>query len=135
MRPFNFQEFFDLAVQVDEASNRIKDKEIILLLGSTGCGKSTTIHYLCGSKMISKTVNGLPHIESEKVENPDLLKVKTSPFSKSETRFVTPITLNLKTLGYIDNEFVTLVDTPGSEDTESPEIDMSNSLGIIKAIF
>jgi|LauGreDrversion4_2_1035121.scaffolds.fasta_scaffold147933_2 hypothetical protein len=85
--------------------------------------------------MISKTVNGLPHIESEKVENLDLLKVKTSPFSKSETRFVTPITINLKALGYIDNEFVTLVDTPGSEDTESPEIDMSNSLGIIKAIF
>jgi ABC-type sugar transport system ATPase subunit len=36
----------------EKAADLLKDKEeIILLLGSTGCGKSTTVHYLCGSKM------------------------------------------------------------------------------------
>jgi flagellar biosynthesis GTPase FlhF len=34
-----------------KSANLLNEKEIILLLGSTGCGKSTTVHYLCGSKM------------------------------------------------------------------------------------
>ncbi len=47
----------------------IEDEDFILLLGSTGAGKSTTLQYLSGLKMVSKetkTQNGekLPHIES-----------------------------------------------------------------------
>ena len=68
--------------------------------GSTGCGKSTTIHYLCGSTMKSSKVNGIPHIEATEIKNNDLKNVKISPFSKSETRYVTPITINLKDLGH-----------------------------------
>ncbi len=57
-----------------------------------------------------------------------------SPFSKSETRYVTPIRINLKDLGYHENEEIMLVDTPGAEDTESKEVDIANGFGIIKAI-
>lgn len=32
-------------------TNYVKDKDIILLLGKTGAGKSTFIHFVCGSKM------------------------------------------------------------------------------------
>ena len=37
--------------KVEKASETIKDKEIILLLGHLGSGKSTTVHFLAGSKM------------------------------------------------------------------------------------
>ena len=49
--------------------------------------------------MNSTTVNGLPHIEALEVRNHELLQVKTSAFSKSETRFVTPIKINQRDLG------------------------------------
>jgi len=46
---FDFEEFFHLLTLVDESAEKIKGKDIVLLLGSTGSGKSTTTHYLCGS--------------------------------------------------------------------------------------
>lgn len=49
---FNFQEFFAYMDKIDEAAIKLEGKEIILLLGTTGSGKSTTVHFLCGSDMI-----------------------------------------------------------------------------------
>ncbi len=43
VRPFNFQEFFDLVSKCETNSKLIEKKDIILLLGTTGAGKSTTI--------------------------------------------------------------------------------------------
>ncbi len=40
---FNFEEFFDLNSKTDEAAHRIADKEIMILIGNTGVGKSTNI--------------------------------------------------------------------------------------------
>ena len=123
-----------LLSQANQASNAISEKDVILLLGSTGCGKSTTIQYLCGSIMKMTMINDLKHIEAEYIINKALRKVKLSPKAKSETRFITPILINLLHLGHPNEEFVTLVDSPGSEDTESKEVDISNGIGVINAL-
>jgi hypothetical protein len=73
------------------SAESLEGKDIILLLGSTGCGKSTTVHYLCGSKMIKTENEDLIHIQASLIINEDLRNVKCSPHSKSETRYVTPI--------------------------------------------
>lgn len=104
------------------------------MLGATGCGKSTTIHYLGGSKLERKPVKGLDHIQPTQIFNKDLLKVRNSPYSKSETRYIATIRIDMKSLGYHRSEEIILVDSPGSEDTESSEVDLSNGLSIIKAI-
>jgi predicted GTPase len=89
----------------------IKEKEIIMLLGTTGSGKSTTVHYLAGSKMRMVKVNTITHIEPYKIYNEDLKKVITSWKAKSETRYVTPVNFNH------NNKNLIITDTPGSEDT------------------
>jgi Fe-S cluster assembly ATPase SufC len=38
-------------------------------MGTTGCGKSTTIQYLSGSEMYEIKVNGLPHIGYKNIKN------------------------------------------------------------------
>ena len=53
----------------DEAAKRIKGKSIFMLLGGSGVGKSTTIHFLAGSKMIETKVGGLTHIGPREVTN------------------------------------------------------------------
>ena len=68
------------------------------------------------------------------MKNSDLYRVKLSPHAKSETRYITPIEINLKQLGYGSSKKVILVDSPGSEDTESKEVDISNGFGVINAI-
>jgi ABC-type multidrug transport system ATPase subunit len=50
----------------------VKNKDIIMFLGDTGAGKSTTIHFLAGSKMRKVKINGVDHIEPD----PDSIKIK-----------------------------------------------------------
>jgi ABC-type sugar transport system ATPase subunit len=49
MRKFHFSLFFDYCDEVKKVAENVKDMDIIFFMGTTGCGKSTTIQYLCGS--------------------------------------------------------------------------------------
>lgn len=77
---------------------------------------------------------GLDHITAVEIKNKELQQVKVSPFAKSETRFVAPITIDMKDLGDKTGGSVLLVDSPGCGDTRSEEVDLSNSFGLLKAI-
>jgi flagellar biosynthesis GTPase FlhF len=50
----------------------VKNKDIIMFLGDTGTGKSTTIHFLADSKMRRVKINGIEHIEPD----PNSIKIK-----------------------------------------------------------
>jgi septin family protein len=128
IRPFNFQEFFKLVELCDKHSNDVKGKDIILLLGTTGAGKSTTIQYLFGANMVNKK----GHIQAD----PMPIKLKTfiaSAAMKSETRYINPIEFEVNIKG--KNIKIMMVDTPGFGDTQSIEVDIANSLGIIRAVI
>jgi signal recognition particle GTPase len=95
-------------------SNVIKDKDVILLLGVSGAGKSTTIQFLAGSRMHQIEVEGLLHIEAAEFKNSAVETVKTSPFSKSETRSINAVVINLHDIGMEGGEGSVIVcDTPG----------------------
>ncbi|CAF4908972.1 unnamed protein product, partial [Rotaria sp. Silwood1] len=124
--PLDIRELTRLVGKVDDATKLIKDKAIILLLGGTGAGKSTTIHFLGGSEMIETKVNDMNHIAATKIRNSDLKKITTAPYARSETRYISPVTLDLKDIGGRSNDYVILCDTPGFEDTSGPEVDIAN---------
>ena len=69
--PFDIEKFRRLIVDYDAQIARVKNKHIYLLLGGTGVGKSTVIHYLSGSKArlsFWQTARGkLPHITFDDV--------------------------------------------------------------------
>ena len=78
----------------------MKDKDIYLLLGGTGVGKSTTIHFLCGSTMIMTKDGELSHITYSKLD-PDMSEedrkllenVETSAKAVSCTQFIKAINI------------------------------------------
>ena len=124
----------DLLRKVNDAATLTQGKDIILLLGGTGSGKSTTIHFLGGSKLKHTKVNGLNHITPYEVKNMDLKKTISSPFARSETRYISPVTVNPGDVeGYTGNSFV-FCDSPGFEDTSGAEVDIANGVGIIRAV-
>jgi len=163
-RILNIQELKRLIKNIDDAGNIIKNQDIILLLGDTGSGKSTTAQFILGMKMEKKEIDGLTHIEgnleeyikrksaiyknpnpseikigiqnnntcSEKVENNLLLNqlknLKSSCFMRSETRYINAIPM------YINNQSFYLCDTPGFRDSNGTEVNIANSVTIIKAI-
>ncbi|CAF4518124.1 unnamed protein product [Rotaria sp. Silwood2] len=134
IRPLNIQELFRLAEKVDEAAELMKGKDVILLLEGTGAGKSTTIHFLGGSKLVETKVKGMYHIHAVEIKNEEFKKITTTPFARSETRFITPVTVNYKDVGGLTNDSFVLCDSPGFEDTSGPEVDIANGFGIVKAI-
>ena len=96
----------------------------------SGAGKSTTIHFLAGSAMKQDPNSG--HIFPTNVKSEDLKKIATiQKVTESVTRFVSSAPLSLKAAGIrqygknVKND-IELCDTPRFNDSEGPEIDVSN---------
>ena len=131
LRPVDFSEIEFLVNKAKEAGIKIDGKEIILLLGATGAGKSTTILYLAGQKL-AKTNNHVGPVGNLKY--PDLKQVISSNSAASETRYVHPVVIPLADLVPGETGFIIYCDAPGFEDTSGPEVDIANSIGVIEAI-
>ena len=51
IEPFSIQYFIELIQEYSKQCEQTKGRSIFLLLGPKGVGKSTTLHYLAGSKL------------------------------------------------------------------------------------
>ncbi|CAF1428217.1 unnamed protein product, partial [Didymodactylos carnosus] len=141
IRPLNVPEIQRLVSKAKKAAELIRNKDIILLVGETGSGKSTTIQFLAGSVMKEIQVEIEPgkfleHITAVgPVKNTGLNNVTSSPFHKSETRYIAPVTIQLKDiLDSHETDVITLCDAPGFADTAGAEVDIANSVGVIEAL-
>ncbi|CAF4279758.1 unnamed protein product [Rotaria sp. Silwood2] len=78
----------------------------------------------------------LDHIEMcEPIENPGLIHITTSPYCRSETRYVMPVTVPLHDIfGPDETGELIFCDTPGFGDTSGPEVDIANSAGVLEAL-
>lgn len=136
INPLYITEMMRLIAKVDDAAKLIKNQSIILFLGGTGSGKSTTIHFLAGSKMIGTKMKGLNHIgvDYTSIKNSDLKSITSTPFAQSETKYITPVRVNFKDVDALSRGSIILCDTPGFEDTNGPEVDIANGIGMVRAI-
>ncbi|CAF4051597.1 unnamed protein product [Adineta steineri] len=141
IRPLDVHEIERLVNKAKTAAKLIAGKDIILLIGETGTGKSTTIQFLSGSKMKKTKVEVesgkfLEHITIDgPIKNPDLIDITSSALSKSETRYIAPVTIPLRDI-YGAHEYgeIILCDAPGFGDTAGPEVDIANGVGVIEAL-
>ncbi|KAL7553099.1 hypothetical protein ACHAWF_018746 [Thalassiosira exigua] len=112
-----------------DAGDTMQGKDILLLIGQTGCGKTSTIHYLAGSTFKECIVNGFDHLELVNVVHPKLRNAKTSTSTRSVTRSVHSIDITTEC-----GKTLAICDTPGFNDTDGIETDIANGFGMIKAI-
>ncbi|KAL4496937.1 hypothetical protein ABPG72_002093 [Tetrahymena utriculariae] len=141
LRPLNIAELKRLIDKTVEAAKLIENQDIILFLGSTGAGKSTSIHFLAGSTMkeLEVKLKGgkiLKYIGpiTQKVQSQELRNIKVSPYADSETRYISPVLLNYKQIGMLKDGSIMLCDAPGFGDTAGPEVDIANGIGMVNAI-
>ncbi|KAL4434988.1 hypothetical protein ABPG74_017744 [Tetrahymena malaccensis] len=141
IRPLNINEMKRLINEANQVSFLIKGEEIILFLGNTGAGKSTTVHFLAGSRMVElkkEVENGsfLSYIgpDPSKIQNKALQNVRIGTQAESETRYITPVKVNYSDIQMIQNGYFILCDVPGFGDTAGPEVDIANGIAIVEAI-
>ncbi|CAF1671128.1 unnamed protein product [Adineta ricciae] len=141
IRPLDVPEIERLVKKAKDAAKFIAGKEIILLIGETGTGKSTTIQFLSGAKMKKTKVEVEPGRFSEHItidgpiKNHDLINVTNSALSKSETRYIAPVSIPLRDIcGSHESGEIILCDAPGFGDTAGAEVDIANGVGVIEAL-
>ena len=141
VRPLNVPEIKRLVEKAVVTGKLIYQKDIVLLVGATGAGKSTTIQFLAGSKMEETKVEVEPgrfldHITAVgPISNLGLNGVTSSPRNKSETRYIAAVTIPLKEIyGPSKTGDILLCDAPGFADTAGPEVNIANGVGVIEAL-
>ncbi|WP_039359194.1 hypothetical protein [Candidatus Protochlamydia amoebophila] len=107
------------------ASQTAHNKDVILFIGTTGCGKSTTMNYLAGCKMqkIDRKAIGLPSAATNKIilaQNP-LSKIGHKN-DKSQTSYP-------KICDDTHNQFA-YCDCPGIGDTKGVDVEIYNAICI-----
>ena len=115
---FDLSKVIYLISESKKANIAIKDQKIYFLLGSTGAGKTTTIQFLSGNKLIEDEEGKIV------LKDPAVSKLKIGTQQKSETRFIAAQEVSFK------KEKLILVDGPGFNDTEGPEMDLANAVSI-----
>ncbi|EAR87661.2 helicase carboxy-terminal domain protein (macronuclear) [Tetrahymena thermophila SB210] len=136
IRPLNVNEMNRLINEANKASNIMKGQDIILFLGNTGAGKSTTVHFLSGSRMVKLKSEFIDYIgpDPNKILNKSLQKVKIGVQAQSETRYITPVQVHYQDVQMNQKGHFILCDVPGFGDTAGPEVDIANGIGIVEAI-
>ena len=103
----------------------------------TGSGKSTSIHYLCGSQFrLGDQGNVIVYKTAKSLKDKDI-EIGQS-IAESKTKYIAEVPLDLLKLGIEvgrkDPTQILLVDTPGFEDTTAPEVNLVNGIGTIRAL-
>ncbi|XP_065663332.1 uncharacterized protein LOC105845996 isoform X3 [Hydra vulgaris] len=139
IQSLDINEITFLIEKANETYKLIENRDVILLLGMTGSGKTATIHFLSGSKMVKQKIEIEPgkflnHITAAEPFPDALSKLVISCHAESETRYINPIQINLKDLGAFTDKFIILCDSPGFGDTAGPEVDIANSISLVEGI-
>jgi energy-coupling factor transporter ATP-binding protein EcfA2 len=140
MRPLNVFELKFLINKAKSVADLILNQDIVLLLGKTGSGKSTTIHFLAGSQMIESEVElksgkKFTHvIPVEPFKCRELYDVAISSRDESETRYIHAVPVNFSIFAKHDKRTTILCDTPGFGDTAGAEVGIANAIGVLEAI-
>ncbi len=135
VRPLDIYKTIVLTKKCIQESKKTKGQHILMLIGSTGDGKTTAIHHLCGSKFRVMYQGGVKHYEPYNVPNPILNEMHTSASSKSTTRYISVIPIDLCEIDEDSSiEKIYLCDTPGFGDSCGSEVDISNGVGILEAV-
>jgi len=135
-RILNMIDIRELNSKTQSTGATINNKDIVLLLGPTGSGKSTLIHFLAGSKLEKVKKNGINHLQPVANElYPSIVNtITTSPFAKSETRSINSVSILYKNIGINQEGSLILCDSPGLSDTDGIEADIVNGISIVKAL-
>ncbi|OEU06604.1 hypothetical protein FRACYDRAFT_254152 [Fragilariopsis cylindrus CCMP1102] len=123
----------DLLKASKKAGEEIANKDVLLQIGLTGAGKTTTAHYLAGTKFEEEDVDGFAHYKPVELANENLTKFAVSGGAKSVTTTIQAVCVPFKRDDGRDDS-ITICDTPGFGDSKGVEQDISNGLGIIHAL-
>ena len=133
IRPLDMDYMLELMNAAREGGKKVRGKDAILLVGGTGAGKSTTVHFLCKS-VIEKKVSKDEEGDENEYYEPTKFSLALKDFHTSDRSTSETATINAVDYQYDEAHSITIVDTPGFGDTKGAEQDIANGIGIANAM-
>jgi GTPase SAR1 family protein len=125
----DWDRLIDLLEKNRLAGDAMEGQDILLLVGSAGCGKTKTLHYLAGTIFEEVEVDGFLHMQPQSVaDDPILAAYTTSSGRETVTRSLQTAQIEYR------GQTLVLCDTPSLVDAEGPEEDIAHGLGIARAL-
>ena len=112
----------------------MKNKDLIIFLGPSGAGKTTSIQVCLGYKLKEGKINGLKTLVVDGKMIPEHEDFLTSPSSESCTRYIKAVKIPEKLIPMGQPTDIYIGDTAGFEDSAGSEVDASNGLATIRAL-
>jgi hypothetical protein len=117
----------ELLEKNQDGANCVEGKDILLLLGNTGSGKTSTLLFLCGVTFECEDVDGYDHFVPLNVPT-NLADFAVSPGTQSVTKSIQASETVL------DGEAVVICDVPGLLDTSGIVAEIYNQRGVLAAL-
>ncbi|KAL4466765.1 hypothetical protein ABPG74_010362 [Tetrahymena malaccensis] len=125
------KKLIDLFYQNQFVDTKVNGGEVILIVGPTGCGKSTTANYLLGSEMYQRKIIKQQDLDGENFVYEEEVIDSKGPFQIGHsTQSQTP---TLQIVNLQNDLFV--CDTPGFFDNRGVEIEIANTFSLKKFIL
>lgn len=128
VQPVDLEILIDLMKSNQRAGDTMDGKEVLLLLGSAGSGKTTTLHFMAGTSFAEVEADGFTHLQPTSFLDPSIAGYKTSCGREAVTSVIQTAQVN------VDGVDLVICDTPGFGEAEGVEEDIANGLGIVRAL-
>lgn len=118
-----------LLERTQDAGDSLEEQDVLLFIGGTGSGKTTSVLYLAGAQFEEDETTGFVHYNPIQFPTERLREFKVDPGGRSITKTICVARTQLS-----DGREVVLADTPGFSDTDGAEYDIANGLGLIRSL-
>ena len=127
--PLDLCELCKLLKQSQIHASSIQDQDILLLIGSSGSGKTSTLLHLAGVEFTEQEVDGSDHYEPSKFPSEELKAFRTGCGSTSVTRTIQSFPVQLES-----GKSILVIDSPGFGDSAGPVLKLVNAMGLYRAL-
>jgi energy-coupling factor transporter ATP-binding protein EcfA2 len=128
LQPIDLERLIELMMINQLAGDKMDGKDVILLLGSVGSGKTTTLHLMAGTSFVETEVDGFVHLQPCSFLDPNVTGYATSCGRDAMTKSLQTVQVSFNGRNYV------VCDTPGLGDIEDFEQELANGLGIVRAL-
>lgn len=133
LQRLDLQHLIELMNNHQQSGEVMEGKDVLLLTGAAGSGKTTTLHFLAGTKFVETEVDGFMHLKPAQVKDARLNDFKTACGREAITRGLQATSVTFKDTEEMDKSVV-VCDTPGFGIMATPEEELAYHYGMSAAL-